>query len=348
MFRVVVSVVVDCVCMCVWWVCVYDGLCFPLAWLCGLVACSLLPPSGHVLQCLAEVQTALKLGPGLGPPPVGSRAGGPHVGWGHSTWEYVRPPWRVVAPGASGVCLCALTCPMPGYMGVWLFTRTRCLSELSVCIPGYEPDTTRHWTGTPRAAAGVAIGRDRPPWESAAGAPTDSNLGFPVQGFDRLLGVLQAALAKDPGTGFVFSCLSGQGRTTTAMVVAVLAFWHIRVCEDRGLLRQQGPVGPWGPRRGQEGLGAELVPGVVPEAPPVSPGQTTCGLADPQRGFWARGCGRVQSGSWLPVPAAVLSQGFPEVGEEELVSVPDAKFTKGEFEVSVPPRVPGGHLQERG
>ena len=51
----------------------------------------------------------------------------------------------------------------------------------------------------------------------------------------------------------------------------------------------------------------------------------------------------------LPVPAAVFSQGFPEVGEEELVSVPDAKFTKGEFEVSVPPRVPRGHLgEERG
>ncbi|KAM6184839.1 paladin [Rhynchocyon petersi] len=71
--------------------------------------------------------------------------------------------------------------------------------------------------------------------------------------FDRLLEALQTALAKDPGSGFVFSCLSGQGRTTTAMVVAVLAFWHIR--------------------------------------------------------------------------------GFPEMSEEELVSVPDAKFTKGEFEV---------------
>ncbi|XP_066881555.1 paladin isoform X4 [Kogia breviceps] len=83
--------------------------------------------------------------------------------------------------------------------------------------------------------------------------------------FDRLLGTLQAALAKDPGTGFVFSCLSGQGRTTTAMVVAVLAFWHIR--------------------------------------------------------------------------------GFPEVGEEELVSVPDAKFTKGEFEVvmKVVQLLPDGH-----
>ena len=58
----------------------------------------------------------------------------------------------------------------------------------------------------------------------------------------------------------------------------------------------------------------------------------------------------------LPVPAAVFSQGFPEVGEEELVSVPDVMvfdktgtLTKGEFEVSVPPRVPGGHLgEERG
>ncbi|XP_047681840.1 paladin isoform X3 [Prionailurus viverrinus] len=83
--------------------------------------------------------------------------------------------------------------------------------------------------------------------------------------FDRLLEALRAALAKDAGTGFVFSCLSGQGRTTTAMVVAVLAFWHI--------------------------------------------------------------------------------QGFPEVGEEELVSVPDAKFTKGEFEVvmKVVQLLPAGH-----
>ncbi|XP_033064420.1 paladin isoform X4 [Trachypithecus francoisi] len=83
--------------------------------------------------------------------------------------------------------------------------------------------------------------------------------------FDQLLETLRAALSKDPGTGFVFSCLSGQGRTTTAMVVAVLAFWHI--------------------------------------------------------------------------------QGFPEVGEEELVSVPDAKFTKGEFQVvmKVVQLLPDGH-----
>lgn len=71
-----------------------------------------------------------------------------------------------------------------------------------------------------------------PPWESVQpGAPTDSDLGLPTQDFDRLFEVLRGALTKDSGTGFVFSCLSGQGRTTTAMVVAVLAFWHIRVCE---------------------------------------------------------------------------------------------------------------------
>ncbi|XP_076961544.1 paladin isoform X2 [Callospermophilus lateralis] len=87
--------------------------------------------------------------------------------------------------------------------------------------------------------------------------------------FDRLLEALRAALAKDPGSGFVFSCLSGQGRTTTAMVVAVLAFWSI--------------------------------------------------------------------------------QGCPEEGEEELVSVPDAKFTKGEFQVvmDVVQLLPDGHHMKK-
>lgn len=47
-------------------------------------------------------------------------------------------------------------------------------------------------------------------------------------------------------------------------------------------------------------------------------------------------------GRSAPTPAAVLPQGFPEVVEEELVSVPDAKFTKGEFEVSTPCTVVGG------
>lgn len=50
-----------------------------------------------------------------------------------------------------------------------------------------------------------------------------------LQDFDRLLEALRTALTKDPGTGFVFTCLSGQGRTTTAMVVAVLTCWHIGV-----------------------------------------------------------------------------------------------------------------------
>lgn len=35
--------------------------------------------------------------------------------------------------------------------------------------------------------------------------------------------------------------------------------------------------------------------------------------------------------------SSVIPQGCPEVGEEELVSVPDAKFTKGEFQVGMPP-----------
>lgn len=87
--------------------------------------------------------------------------------------------------------------------------------------------------------------------------------------FDRLLETLRVALTNEPATGFVFSCLSGRGRTTMAMVLAVLAFWHIR--------------------------------------------------------------------------------GFPEVDEEDLVSVPDAKFTKGEFEVvmKVVQLLPDGHRVKR-
>ncbi|KAM9068838.1 paladin isoform 2-T2 [Sarcophilus harrisii] len=83
--------------------------------------------------------------------------------------------------------------------------------------------------------------------------------------FERLLQAVKEALAKEPSTGFVFSCLSGQGRTTTAMVVAVLTLWHITA--------------------------------------------------------------------------------FPEMGEEEIVSVPDAKYTKGEFEVvmKVVQLLPDGH-----
>ncbi|XP_072484794.1 paladin isoform X2 [Notamacropus eugenii] len=89
------------------------------------------------------------------------------------------------------------------------------------------------------------------------------------QDFDRLLEVMRVALAKDPSTSFVFSCLSGQGRTTTAMVVAVLTLWHIN--------------------------------------------------------------------------------DFPEMGEEEIVSVPDAKYTKGEFEVvmKVVQLLPDGHQMKK-
>uniref|UniRef100_A0A4X2L3Q6 Phosphatase domain containing paladin 1 n=1 Tax=Vombatus ursinus TaxID=29139 RepID=A0A4X2L3Q6_VOMUR len=89
------------------------------------------------------------------------------------------------------------------------------------------------------------------------------------QDFDRLLEAMRVALAKDPSTSFVFSCLSGRGRTTMAMVVAVLTLWHIN--------------------------------------------------------------------------------GFPEMGEEEIVSVPDAKYTKGEFEVvmKVVQLLPDGHRMKK-
>ncbi|XP_074088558.1 paladin [Macrotis lagotis] len=89
------------------------------------------------------------------------------------------------------------------------------------------------------------------------------------QDFDRLLETTRGALAKDPSTSLVFSCLSGQGRTTTAMVVGVLTLWHVN--------------------------------------------------------------------------------GFPEMGEEEIVSVPDAKYTKGEFEVvmKVVQLLPDGHRMKK-
>uniref|UniRef100_A0A7N4NXI7 Phosphatase domain containing paladin 1 n=1 Tax=Sarcophilus harrisii TaxID=9305 RepID=A0A7N4NXI7_SARHA len=135
--------------------------------------------------------------------------------------------------------------------------------------------------GAPRGA-GVPQGSPPPPGlgalplplqeEHGRGACTLGPLPSPSlwcpsapQDFERLLQAVKEALAKEPSTGFVFSCLSGQGRTTTAMVVAVLTLWHITA--------------------------------------------------------------------------------FPEMGEEEIVSVPDAKYTKGEFEVvmKVVQLLPDGH-----
>ncbi|XP_074010476.1 paladin isoform X2 [Numenius arquata] len=83
--------------------------------------------------------------------------------------------------------------------------------------------------------------------------------------FDRLLEAMKSALAEDSRAAFVFNCSSGRGRTTTAMVIAVLTLWHFN--------------------------------------------------------------------------------GIPEMSEEEIVSVPDAKYTKGEFEVvmKVVQLLPDGH-----
>ncbi|KFP17966.1 Paladin, partial [Egretta garzetta] len=89
------------------------------------------------------------------------------------------------------------------------------------------------------------------------------------QDFDRLLETMKSALAEDSQAAFVFNCSSGRGRTTTAMVIAVLTLWHFK--------------------------------------------------------------------------------GIPEMSEEEIVSVPDAKYTKGEFEVvmKVVQLLPDGHRMKK-
>ncbi|XP_032921795.1 paladin [Catharus ustulatus] len=89
------------------------------------------------------------------------------------------------------------------------------------------------------------------------------------QDFDRLLEAMKSALAEDSRAAFVFNCCSGRGRTTTAMVIAVLTLWHFN--------------------------------------------------------------------------------GIPEMSEEEIVSVPDAKYTKGEFEVvmKVVQLLPDGHRMKK-
>lgn len=40
---------------------------------------------------------------------------------------------------------------------------------------------------------------------------------------------MKSALAEDSHSAFVFNCSNGKGRTTTAMVVAVLSLWHFNV-----------------------------------------------------------------------------------------------------------------------
>ncbi|XP_053162853.1 paladin isoform X2 [Hemicordylus capensis] len=87
--------------------------------------------------------------------------------------------------------------------------------------------------------------------------------------FDQLLEAMKCALAEDSHTAFVFNCHSGRGRTTTAMVIAVLTLWHFN--------------------------------------------------------------------------------GIPEIIEDEIVSVPDAKYTKGEFEVvmKVVQILPEGHRMKK-
>ncbi|XP_053547914.1 paladin isoform X2 [Bombina bombina] len=85
------------------------------------------------------------------------------------------------------------------------------------------------------------------------------------QDFDKLLEAMKTILADDAKSAFVFNCHSGKGRTTTAMVIAVLTLWHFN--------------------------------------------------------------------------------SIPEISEDEIVSVPDAKYTKGEFQVvmKIVQLLPDGH-----
>ncbi|KAL2078582.1 hypothetical protein ACEWY4_026267 [Coilia grayii] len=87
--------------------------------------------------------------------------------------------------------------------------------------------------------------------------------------FDQLLDAMKGTLADDPRSAFVFNCSNGKGRTTTAMVTALLTLWHFN--------------------------------------------------------------------------------GFPEFADDEIVSVPDAKYTKGEFEVvmQLVRLLPEGHRMKR-
>lgn len=64
------------------------------------------------------------------------------------------------------------------------------------------------------------------PWRAA---PLKTHWLCPRQDFDRLLEAMKSALAEDSRTAFVFNCSSGRGRTTTAMVIAVLTLWHFNV-----------------------------------------------------------------------------------------------------------------------
>ncbi|XP_075072698.1 paladin isoform X1 [Mixophyes fleayi] len=89
------------------------------------------------------------------------------------------------------------------------------------------------------------------------------------QDFDMILQSMKSTLAEDSNAAFVFNCHGGKGRTTTAMVIALLTLWHFN--------------------------------------------------------------------------------SIPDISEDEIVSVPDAKYTKGEFEVvmKIVQILPDGHKMKK-
>ncbi|KAI4881665.1 hypothetical protein NFI96_032689, partial [Prochilodus magdalenae] len=78
-------------------------------------------------------------------------------------------------------------------------------------------------------------------------------------------------------------------------------------------------------------------------------------LAEDSRAAFVFNCSNGKGRSTTAMTMAALTlwhfNGFPEFGEEEIVSVPDAKYTKGEFEVTVVMKLvrilPEGHRMKR-
>uniref|UniRef100_S4RKL3 Phosphatase domain containing paladin 1a n=1 Tax=Petromyzon marinus TaxID=7757 RepID=S4RKL3_PETMA len=135
------------------------------------------------------------------------------------------------------------------------------------------------WAAVDRTPRGLFCSRSRR-WNSPlitvvlglrGSEKTSSHACVHVRGqdLDRLMGAVRGCLAESSSPAIVFSCHDGKGRTTTAMVVALLLLWHIN--------------------------------------------------------------------------------GFPAENEDEMVSVPNAKYTKGEFEVvqAVVRLLPQGQSRKR-
>lgn len=51
-----------------------------------------------------------------------------------------------------------------------------------------------------------------------------------------ILQAMKGTLAEDSNAAFVFNCHEGKGRTTTAMVIALIILWHFNVSKLMALI----------------------------------------------------------------------------------------------------------------